>query len=267
MSLRSLHSAASGMQANNFQLDVIANNIANSGTTGFKQSRANFEDVYYEHLKLPGVPDAQGNLTPIGKSVGLGTKVSGTQIDFTQGPLNVTEGQLDLAIAGEGFFEVVNPDGGQGFTRNGAFTLNSNGQVVLASSDVGRVLQPNITIPLNAQDVSIGSDGQVTYRLAGDTALTQAGQIQTTRFANSGGLLQVGDSIYVPTDASGAPVQGIPGTDGYGQIRQNYLEESNVEPVKELVGLIKTQRNFELNSQVVQAADQALQLLANLRRF
>ncbi|MEZ6046902.1 MAG: flagellar basal-body rod protein FlgG [Planctomycetaceae bacterium] len=267
MSLRSLHSAASGMQANNFKLDVIANNIANSGTTGFKKSRANFEDVFYEQFKLPGLQDASGNLTPIGKSVGLGTKISGTQLDFTQGSLNVTDGQLDLAIGGEGFFQVQNPDGSTGYTRNGAFTINSAGQVVLASADVGRLLVPNVSIPVNAQDISIGSDGQVAYRLSGSTTITQGTQIQIARFANQTGLLQIGDSIFAESDASGPAVVGTPGTDGFGQIRQNFLEESNVEPVKELVDLIKTQRNFELNSQVVQAADQALQLIANLRRF
>ncbi|MCA9040688.1 MAG: flagellar basal-body rod protein FlgG [Planctomycetaceae bacterium] len=267
MSLRSLHSAASGMQANNFKLDVIANNIANAGTTGYKKSRANFEDVFYEHFKLPGQLDASGSMTPIGKSVGLGTKVSGTQLDFTQGSLKVTDGQLDLAITGEGFFQVVNPDSSTGYTRNGAFTLNTNGQLVLASGDVGRLVLPNITIPVDAQDISIGGDGQIFYRTAGTNTLTNAGQLQLTRFTNQGGLLQIGDSIYTETDASGAPVTGTPGTNGFGQIRQNFLEESNVEPVKELVDLIQTQRNFELNSQVVQAADQALQLIANLRRF
>lgn len=255
------------MQANNFKLDVIANNIANAGTTGFKKSRANFEDVFYEQFKLPGVPDATGNLTPIGKSVGLGTKVSGTQLDFTQGSLKVTEGQLDIAIAGEGFFQVQNPDGTTGYTRNGTFTLNANGDVVLASADIGRLLLPGINIPVNAQDISIGGNGEISYRLAGDTNLTTTGPIQTARFTNPTGLLQVGDTIFMPTDASGAPVVGQPGIEGFGPLRQNFLEESNVEPVKELVELITTQRNFELNSQVVQAADQALQLIANLRRF
>ncbi len=266
MSLRSLNSGASGMEANTFKLDTIANNIANSGTTGFKRSRANFEDILYETLKVPGT-ESGGQTTGIGTQVGLGTRISGTQLDFRPGSLMQTDKKLDLAIEGNGFFEVINPDGTSSFSRNGSFTLNTDGDIVLASADQGRLINPSINIPQDASDISVSPDGTVSYRAAGTNTLTNAGQILVSIFPNSGGLLQEGETLYAPTDASGAPVSSTPGTLGIGAIRQGYLEQSNVEPVHELVDLIKTQRNFELSSQVVQAADQTLQLIANLRRF
>lgn len=266
MSLRSLHTGASGMEANTFNLDTIANNIANSGTTGFKRSRANFEDILYETLKVPGT-ETNGVPTGIGTQVGLGTRISGTQIDFQPGSLKQTGKELDLAIEGNGFFEVTNPDGTSSYTRNGAFNLNANGDVVLASAIEGRLLEPPVNIPPDATDISVSSDGTVSYRPAGADELTAAGQILVSVFPNPGGLLQQGDTLYSITDASGAAVPSTPGSQGIGSVAQGFLEQSNVEPVHELVDLIKTQRNFELNSQVVQAADQTLQLLANLRRF
>lgn len=271
MSIRALHSAASGMTANEFNLDTISNNLANAGTAAFKRSDANFEDLFYEHFKLPGTLDAGGTPTPNGIAVGLGTRVASTKVDFRNGSLLATEKEFDLAIAGEGFFQVQEPGGGTVYTRAGTFTQNADGAIVMQSADTGRMLVPNITIPQGAQDISISEQGVVSYREAGPTpgsfTLTQAGQIQLAQFTNQGGLIQVGNNLYAETDASGSPVIDIPGAQGLGVLRQGFLEASNVEPVKELVSLIKTQRNFELNSQSVQAADQMLQLIGNLRRF
>jgi flagellar basal-body rod protein FlgG len=259
-----MHSAASGMEAHQFALDTIANNLANASTTSFKRTRTNFEDLFYEHVKVPGAESDAGQ-TGVGISVGLGTRVESTTQDFRQGSLLETGADFDAAIVGEGFFQVQ--DGaGLAYTRAGNFTLNSNGQMVLASADSGRLLQPAITIPVEAQAITITGDGRVTY-LAPDNSLIEAGQIQTFQFPNNAGLLQKGENLYVETIASGAAAAGTPGTDGYGQLRHRFLEASNVEPVRELVDLIKTQRNFELNSQTIQAADQMLQLISNLRRF
>ena len=266
MSLRALSSAGTGMDAFAFNLDVIANNLANAGTTGFKRSRVNFEDLYYDQIKTPGVQDSLGNTTPIGIDVGLGTRVASTQNDFSIGNLVQTQGQFDLAIAGEGFFQVQNGDQIL-YTRDGSFTVNSNGSLVLTSADRGRLLDPQITVPPDALAVSISGEGVVTAQIAGQQELTQLGQIEIVRFINPQGLLEQGENLFSATEASGTALIGTPSTEGRGAIRQGFLEQSNVEPVRELVDLIKTQRNFELNSQVVQAADQILQLAANLRRF
>ena len=266
MSLRALYSAGTGMEAFQFNLDVIANNLANAGTTGFKRGRVNFEDLYYERIKNPGVQDTLGNLTPAGIEVGLGTRVASTTSDFNEGNLVQTEEQFDLAIVGDGFFQIQ--DGNEIlYTRAGNFTVNADGNLVLASADRGRFLEPQITVPPDAVKVSINSEGFVVAQIAGQQELTQLGQIELVRFINNQGLLHRGESLFSATEASGPPLVGIAGQGGRGQLRQGYLEQSNVEPVRELVDLIKTQRNFELNTQVVQAADQMLQLTANLRRF
>lgn len=266
MSLRALYSAGTGMEAFQFNLDVLANNLANAGTTGFKRGRTNFEDLFYERLKSPGVQDSLGNLTPAGIEVGMGTRVASTTNDFAFGSLIQTESQYDLAIAGDGFFQVQ--DGNEIlYTRAGNLTLNADGNLVLASADRGRFLEPQITVPPDATQVSINSEGFVVATIAGQQELTQLGQIEIVRFINNQGLLHRGENLFSATEASGAPLVGTPGEEGRGLIRQGYLEQSNVEPVRELVDLIKTQRNFELNTQVVQAADQMLQMTANLRRF
>lgn len=267
MSFRAMHSAASGMNAHMLGLDTIANNLANAGTTAFKRSRTNFEDLFYEHIKPPGTQDAQGNFTPTGISVGLGTRVASTVVDHTTGSLQHTEQPLDVAIAGEGFFQVQNLDGTTVYTRAGTFTTNTNGDIVLSSADAGRFLIPNIQIPQGATDVGIDTTGNVSYREAGSTTITTVGPIQTATFVNPAGLLQIGENLYAESSASGTPTVGIPGLEGRGSLRQGFLESSNVDPVRELVDLIKTQRNFELNSQTVQASDQMLQLISNLRRF
>ncbi len=265
MSLRALHSAASGMDANAFNLDTIANNLANAGTTAFKRTRANFEDLFYEHLKLPGSQDPQGGLTPVGISVGLGTRIAGTQVDHGQGAPIDAPGELNLAILGNGFFPIQG-NGEIFYTRAGAFSLNAEGSIVMASADNGRLLDPSITIPPETEQVTITSAGIVTVKLPGQP-VQEVGQIQLARFVNPQGLIQVGENLFAASTASGPVTLAQPGQQGTGSLKQHFLEISNVEPVRELVDLIKTQRNFELNSQTIQAADQMLQLIANLRRF
>lgn len=266
MGIRALSTAATGMEAFQFNLDNIANNLANAGTTAFKKTRVNFEDLYYQHLRLPGAQDLQGQTTPTGVAIGLGTRVASTGVDHRQGSLTETGGQLDLAIAGDGFFQVQ--DGDQTlYTRAGTFSINADGQVVLTSADRGRLLEPPMTIPQDATEISISSDGIVSVLTPGATTLQEVGQLELARFVNPQGLIQKGENLYAESTASGPPLIGNPGAEGRGAIRQGFLESSNVEPVRELVDMIKTQRHFELNSQVVQASDQMLQLVANMRRF
>ncbi len=265
MSVQTLYTAATGMQALETKLDVIANNMANINTTGFKKDRANFEDLMYRQLRLPGAIDADGQLTSTGIEVGLGTRVSSTQSNHTQGALNQTDNPLDLAIEGDGFFK-VSTGGDTFYSRAGNFGVNATGQLVLGSAYRGWVLDGGITIPQEASGVTISSDGQVQYSVAGTDALTNAGQLQLTTFVNPDGLLKKGDNLYQATDASGTGVDGTPGSQGIGVLAQGALEASNVEPVQELIDLITTQRSFELNSQVVQAGDQIMQIAANLRR-
>jgi flagellar basal-body rod protein FlgG len=255
------------MQAFEFNLDTIANNMANAGTTGFKRSRANFEDLFYEYFKLPGAQDANGQFTPVGIHLGLGTRVAGVEVDHREGSLLQSAGVLDMAIVGDGFFQLQDPNGQIVYTRAGTFSVNADGAIVMASADIGRLMEPNITLPPGATEVSVSGDGIVSVLEPPNQTPTQLGQIQTVKFINPQGLLQLGENLYGATDASGAPQVGTPGLEGRGQIRQGFLETSNVEPVRELIDLIKTQRNFELNSQIIQAADQTLQLVANLRRF
>jgi len=266
MSVQTLYTAATGMQALETKLDVIANNMANINTTGFKKDRANFEDLFYRQNRMPGSIDADGNLTSTGIEVGLGTRVSSTQTNHGQGAIQATENPLDLAIEGDGFFELTTPNG-TSYTRAGNFGINANGDLVLGSANVGWIMNPPINIPEEATDVAISADGQVQFRIGGQDGLQIAGQIQLSTFINPDGLLKVGDNLYQQTDASGAAVQGIPGVLGVGALAQGALEASNVEPVEELIDLITTQRAFELNSQVVQAGDQIMQIAANLRRL
>jgi flagellar basal-body rod protein FlgG len=268
MSVQTLYTAATGMESLQTKLDVIANNLANVNTTSFKRDRANFEDLFYRQIKLPGAVDATGQLTPTGVHVGLGSRVSSVQSDFNQGAFQQTNGQLDVAIEGDGFFQVLDPASGQfRYTRAGNFSRNANGDIVLGSANVGRLLQPQITLPQDTINVVISAEGIVSVQQAGSPQLAQLGQIQLAKFINPQGLLKMGENLYAETDSSGSPLLTNPGIDGAGLLRQNTLEASNVEPVRELIDLITTQRAFELNSQAVQAGDQVLQLISNLRRF
>jgi flagellar basal-body rod protein FlgG len=270
MSYLALNTAATGLNALNFNLDVIANNLANVNTSGFKRSRTNFEDLFYLQLAQPNLPRDPVNSFPTGISTGLGVKVSGTQLDMRSGPVEMTGNPYDLMIQGEGFFVVQTPEsvgGGLGYTRAGNFTTNADGQLVLANSSGYRLVEPEITVPADASQVSIGVDGMVTAMLAGNTEPEELGQIQLARFVNPAGLTSVGGNIFVQSAASGEPSVGNPNEDGRGSLLQGALEQSNSEAITELVSLIRTQRAFEMNSQMIQATNETLQQVNNLRRF
>src|SRR4029078_3708700 len=267
MTVQTLYTAATGMVAMECKLDVIANNMANISTTGFKKDRANFEDVFYRQYRLPGAQDADGSRTPTGIEVGLGTRVSSTQSNFKQGSFQTTNNPLDLAIEGDGFFQVQNPNGsGFLYTRAGNFNLNSEGQIVLGSANKGYRLEAALTVPPEATGIVISADGQIQYSTSTSTDLQTLGQLQMSKFVNPDGLLKMGENLYQKTQASGDEQTGNAGQDGYGNIRQGFLEASNVEPVNELIDLITRQRSLWLNSQVVEAGDQIMQIVANLRR-
>ncbi|MDX2148854.1 MAG: flagellar basal-body rod protein FlgG [Planctomycetota bacterium] len=267
MAINALQSAASGLSALNTSLDVIAHNLANVNTPGFKASRANFQDLLYIEKAQPGTENANGDQRPTGLLVGLGVKVSGTQNSFIQGAPLATGQPYDLMIEGDGFFQVgVEAElGGTAYTRAGNFVLNSERQLVLAN-DQGRRLQPEIVIPDNATNVQIGADGQVLVTIPGEAAPQPVGTIELATFVNPAGLKTVGENLFIETAASGAPVTGEPGTDRRGKLKQGFLESSNVDPTRELIELIRTQRAFEMNSQSIRAADEALRSIAQLRR-
>ncbi len=270
MAVLALESASSGLSALNTKLDVIANNLANVNTVGFKASRANFQDLLYVERAQPGVENANGDQRPTGLYVGLGVKVSGTQLSFEQGaPVN-SERDLDLMIDGRGFFQVQVEDSlgadGVAYTRAGNFELNADGEIVLAN-DQGRRLVPNIQLPANAgRPIRIEPDGRIFVNVPGQTEPQEFGPINIAVFFNPAGLKQIGENLFVETVASGAPIEGEPGTENFGRIQQNRLESSNVDPTRELVDLIRTQRAFEMNSQTIRAADDSLRTIAQLRR-
>ncbi len=269
MAINALFAAASGMKAQDMKLDVVANNLANVNTVGFKRSRVNFEDLLYQVRREPGTPNADNEPIPHGILVGLGAKVSGTQLNFQAGTQDQTDRPLDLSISGGGFFQVTTFKDGQrltAYTRAGNFTINPEGNVVLGNSD-GSLMEPPITIPQDQTGILIGRNGEVQVRQSGSPQPSAVGQIQLSSFVNPEGLEQIGNNLYIETVASGPPIQGNPQDEGLGAIVQGTLEGSNVEPVRELIDLIQTQRAFELNSQSIQSADQALQVVSNLRRF
>lgn len=267
MAITALHTAATGMQALSTKIDVIANNIANADTVGFKASRANFQDLLYQIRSQPGVQTSTENTAPLGTQIGLGVALSNTQIKFTQGSAMQTGISTDAMISGDGFFQVDLGGGGSrlGYTRAGNFIRDADGDFVLGNSN-GYKLEPTInvdpTIPV--EDISIGPNGEVSYLQDGEQQV--AGKIQLARFANPGGLIQAGANIYLESEASGVPEEGDPGVDGFGVLLPATLELSNTEAVTELVELIKTQRVFQMNSQTIETADETLQVVANLRR-
>jgi flagellar basal-body rod protein FlgG len=268
MAIIALHSAATGMSALSTQLDVISNNIANANNNGFKTSRVNFEDLLYQYQQTPGAKNNSGDVAPVGVGVGFGTRVSGTELNMTQGSTVTTSGPLDMTIQGPGFFRVKTlPSQGDGlaYTRTGSFTQDADGHIVMANL-AGNLLDPPITIPKNSTNISISQDGRVFYNAPGNATPQSAGQIQIANFANPQGLIQIGGNLYQKSAASGDATLVNPGDEGTGTLQQGALESSNVDPVNELVSMIKTQRSFELNSQSIQAADQMLQQIANLRR-
>jgi flagellar basal-body rod protein FlgG len=268
MAINALNAAATGLRALSDRIDVIANNLSNAETQAFKRQKVNFEDLMYLNYRQPGTTDAAGDSNPAGINVGLGTKISNTQLDMTQGPLEATGGTTDLAINGPGFFHVkIMPTvgDGTGYTRMGALIANNKGDLIV-NIGPGYELIPPITIPQGATNISISADGLVSYTPKGSNTTSTVGPIQLANFVNPQGLQLQGGSIYTETAASGAPIIGNPGDNGTGILQSGELEESNVDPVKELVTLIKTQRSFELNSQSIQTADQALQTIANLKK-
>lgn len=265
MAITALHTAATGMQTLSSKIDVIANNIANADTVGFKSSRANFQDLLYQVRTQPGIQTSDTTTSPLGTQVGLGVTMSNTQILFRQGS-TMPGTNLDASINGEGFFQVDLPDGRTGYTRAGNFIRNSAGELVLGNS-FGYRLKDSPSIPDNtpSQQISISSNGQISAPDA-NGAPQVLGQIQLARFPNPSGLIQVGGNIFVESGASGPPTEGNPATDGLGELLPGNLELSTTEAVTELVELIKTQRVFQMNSQTIQTADEALQTVANLRR-
>jgi flagellar basal-body rod protein FlgG len=267
MAIAALNSAATGLRALSTKIDVIANNLANAETQAFKGSRTNFEDLMYTTVRNPGTTNANGEVSPAGIQIGHGVRVSNTQLDFTAGPLENTDRQLDVAINGDGLFRVKIMDSvgdGTAYTRNGNFFVNSEGSLVLGMKDGPRLI-PDIQIPDNAAEINIAEDGTIET-VGSDSTVTQVGRLELVRFVNGEGLKALGGNLFLETAASGPPVTGNPKEAGFGELRQGHLEQSNVDPTKELIGLIKTQRSFELNSQSIQTADQALQTIANLRR-
>ncbi len=264
-----LNTSSSGLSALSTALDVIANNLANVNTDGYKASRANFQDLFYQELAQPGAENANSDQNPTGLFVGLGVQVSGTQLNFQQGPAINSDLPLDIMIEGDGFFQVeIGDDIGEGigYTRAGNFTRNSDGEIVLGTNQ-GHRLIPNIEIPANATSITIKTNGIVQVTLPGSTDPVDLETIQLATFVNPTGLQQIGENVYIPSVASGDALIGDPLEDGRGGLRQGFLEGSNVDPVTELVNLIRTQRAFELNSQCIKAADESLQVISQLGRF
>jgi flagellar basal-body rod protein FlgG len=262
--IRALYSAASGMSAQETNIDNIANNLANANTVGFKTRRAQFQDLMYQSLLQPGTQSGQQTVVPTGMQLGLGTRAASNEIIFTQGAFTETDNPLDLVIQGNGFFQIQMPNGTLAYSRAGQFQLDKTGNVVTPQ---GFSLSPQITVPAAAQQITIASDGTVSYTLPNQNAAQTAGQVQLANFANPAGLNSLGNNLYAPTDASGDPAVGAPGgTEGLGSLLQGYTEQSNVSIVNEFINLIQAQRGYESNSKVVQAADQMYQQVNGLIR-
>jgi flagellar basal-body rod protein FlgG len=262
--IRALYSAASGMNAQQLNIDNIANNLANANTIGYKTRRAQFQDLMYQTLVQPGSQSGAATITPAGLQLGLGVRAASNEVVFQQGDFSHTGNPLDMVIQGRGFFQIKMPSGDTGYTRAGSFQFDANGNIVDAN---GNPLQPQIAIPQAAQSVTIATDGTVSYTLPGQTAAQTAGQITLANFQNPAGLNSLGQSYYSPTDASGQPLVGVPGgTDGIGTILQGYVEQSNVSVVDEFINLISSQRAYEANSKVVKAADDMYSQVNNITR-
>jgi len=254
---RALYTAASGMLAQQLNLDNIANNLANASTSGFRGTRLQFQDLIYQEMVVPGSAATQQTTVSTGLQIGLGTRASASEVLQTQGDLDNTGNSLDWAIQGAGFFQVKQTNGETAYTRAGSFHLDQQGNVVTASGDP---LEPSVTIPAGATSISVGSDGTVTVTMPGQTNSQQVGSIQLATFPNPGGLLANGNNMFTPTTASGDPIVGTPGgSEGLGTLQQGMLEDSNINVVDEFIQMIVTQRAYESNSKVVQAADQMLQ--------
>lgn len=260
--MRALSIAATGMLAQQTNVEVIANNLANMNTTGFKEQRAEFEDLLYQNISQPGANSSDsGTLLPSGIQLGAGVRTAAVYRVTTQGDFKQTDNPLDIAVSGPGFFRVQQPDGTDAFTRAGNFGLSPEGQIV---TDQGYTVSPGIAIPANALSIAVNAQGQVSATVAGQTAPQALGTLELTRFANEAGLQAVGNNLYLETPASGSPQAGVPGSAGYGTLQQKFLETSNVNAVEEITSLITAQRAYEMNSKVVTAADQMLQAASHL---
>lgn len=259
--IRSLWIAKTGLEAQQTQMDVITNNLANVSTTGFKRSRAVFEDLLYQTIRQPGAQSSQQTQIPSGLQIGTGVRPIAAERIHTQGNLQQTNNNLDVAIQGSGFFQVLMPDGTTAYTRDGSFQKDSQGQVVTSS---GFPIQPAMTIPADATSITIGRDGTVSVTQAGVTAPVQIGSLQLATFINPAGLQSQGENLYVETASSGTPNTNTPGTNGAGLLNQAYVETSNVNVVEELVNMIQTQRAYEINSKAVTVSDQMLQKLSQI---
>jgi flagellar basal-body rod protein FlgG len=259
--IRSLWISKTGLDAQQTQMDVISNNLANVSTSGFKRSRAVFEDLLYQTLRQPGAQSSQQTQLPTGLQLGTGVRPVATERIFSQGNLQQTSNDKDVAIQGEGFFQVLLPDGTTAYTRDGSFQMDNQGQLVTSS---GYAVQPAITIPADAQKITIGRDGTVTVTQPGAPAGTQVGTLQLATFINPAGLESKSENLYVETASSGSPGTNTPGTNGAGLLMQGYTETSNVNVVEELVNMIQTQRAYEINSKAITTSDQMLQRLSQM---
>ena len=259
--MNSLWIAKTGMTAQQTQLDVISHTLANVSTTGFKRNRAEFQDLIYQNLRQVGAQTTEENQLPTGLHLGLGVNVVATSRNFTQGGLQQSGNNLDVAINGDGFFEITLPDGTTGYTRDGSFQLDAQGRIVTSG---GLPVAPGITVPAGTKSISISENGEVSAIVAGSVAPQPLGSLSMSSFVNSAGLQPVGQNMFKESAASGAPQQGTPGTNGLGIVRQGFLETSNVNVVEELVNMIQTQRAYEMNSKAIQTSDQMLAKLSQM---
>lgn len=261
--MRALYVAATGMQSQQITIDNIANNLANVSTTGFKAGRVDFQDLLYQAVKPAGANASTSTEIPTGIYLGYGSRPAAIQKVFTTGSFQRTENPLDMMVEGDGFFQITQPNGETAYTRDGAFKLDSQGRLVTSNGDV---VNPAITIPTNALNISVATDGTVSATLAGQTAPSVVGNLQIARFANPGGLEPIGQNLFKESQSSGTPQVGTPSNDGFGSIRQNFLEMSNVSVVEELVSMIASQRAYEINSKAITSADEMMQTAAQLKR-
>jgi flagellar basal-body rod protein FlgG len=261
--MRALRTAATGMKAQEVRVDVISNNLANVNTSGFKKTQAQFQDLLYQTLRPAGVVEFEGQVVPTELQVGHGVKLTSTQKVFTQGTMHKTDNNLDIAVTGDGFFQILMPDGNTAYTRDGNFEISQDGILVTTE---GLPLQPAITIPQNAMDISVGADGNVDAILPGQVQPQNVGRIELARFINPAGLRNIGDNLFTETVASNTPILGNPAENEFGSLEQGYLELSNVSVVDELVDLITAQRVYELNSRGISIADNMMQVAGNIGR-
>ncbi|WP_303850615.1 flagellar basal-body rod protein FlgG [Seleniivibrio woodruffii] len=260
---RSLWSAASGMTAQQMNIDVLSNNLSNVNTAGFKKSRAFFQDLMYQELKAAGTYSAAGLSHPTGIEIGLGTKISAVEKVHSQGSLQTTSVETDVAIQGKGYFQFTMPNGDIGYTRSGSLKIDANGNL---TNENGYLLEPAVTIPDNTSSISIGEDGTISVSISGENEPQEVGQIELANFINPSGLKSIGRNFYMPTGASGEAVTGAPGETNFGTVEQGTLEMSNVSVVEDMVNMITAQRAYEINSKAIQTSDDMLQILNSLKR-